>query len=86
MWFTVLFAFGGWRSSGFVAAATVALMVFALIAIELAASGWTIALSALFLVVLGIAFTRYMLSPAAEPDMVVDPLNARYDVDAHPDD
>lgn len=63
----------------------VALMVFALLATELAASGWTIALSILFLAVLGIAFTRYTLAPPAEPDLFTDPLNSRYGLDAHPD-
>ncbi|MCH6231243.1 DUF6512 family protein [Microbacterium sp. CFH 31415] len=63
----------------------VSLAVFALIATELAASGWTIGLSGLFLLVLGVAFTRYTLSPPEEPDVFVDPLNKRYGLHAHPD-
>lgn len=63
----------------------VALMVFALVATELVASAWTIALSFAFLIALGIAFTRYTIAPPAEPDFFVDPTNARYGLDAHPD-
>ena len=63
----------------------VSLVVFALIAGELDASGWTIALSVLFLIVLGAAFTAYTIAPPAEPNLFVDPLNDRYGLDAHPD-
>lgn len=69
----------------FFATIAVALMVFALIASELLASGWTIALSVLFLIALGVAFARYTLVPPAEPDLFIDPLNERYGLDAHPD-
>lgn len=63
----------------------VSVMVFALVVTELHASGWTIALSVLFLIALAVAFTRFTLSAPAEPDLFIDPLNARYGLDAHPD-
>lgn len=61
------------------------LMIFALIATELAASGWTIALSVTLLAPLGVAFARFTHTPPAEPDLFIDPLNERYGLDAHPD-
>ena len=63
----------------------VSLSVFALVATELAASGWTIGLGVVFFLVLGIAFARYTLTPPDEPDLFIDPLNDRYGLDAHPD-
>ncbi len=69
----------------FLATVAVSLIVFALIAGELDASGWTIALSVFFLIVLGIAFAAYTIAPPEEPDLFVDPLNERYGLDAHPD-
>ena len=62
-----------------------ALIIFALLAVELDASGWTIGLSAVFLLVLGSAFARYTVSPPQEPDIFVDPLNSKYGLEAHPD-
>lgn len=62
-----------------------ALIIFTLIATELDASGWTIALSVLLLVPLGIAFARFTHTPPQEPDLFRDPLNERYGLDAHPD-
>lgn len=62
-----------------------ALLICALLAAELAASAWTVALSALFLSALGVAFVRFTLRPPREPDLFVDPLNAKYGLDAHPD-
>lgn len=63
----------------------VALLIFALTATELAASGWSIALSLVFLMILGIAFARFTHRPPAEPDFFIDPLNKRYGLEAHPD-
>lgn len=63
----------------------VSLIVFALIATELSASAWTIALSAFFLISLCVAFTRYTIKPPAESDFFIDPTNSRYGLDAHPD-
>lgn len=69
----------------FVVAVALSLVVFALLAAELRASGWTIALSVVFLAVLLGAFLRYTLEPPAEPDMFIDPTNSRYGLHAHPD-
>ena len=63
-----------------------ALMIFALVATELDASGWTIAISTLLLVPLGLAFARFTQTPPNEPDLFIDPLNERYGLEAHPDD
>lgn len=63
-----------------------ALMIFALVAVELDASGWTIAISVILLVPLGVAFARYTHTPPDEPDLFIDPLNRRYGLEAHPDD
>lgn len=69
----------------FFATVAVALIVFALVATELLASFITVVLSTCFMLVLVMGFTRYTISPPAEPDVFVDPLNARYGLDAHPD-
>lgn len=71
--------------AAFFVTVALSLVVFALIATELVASGATIALGVLFLVVLCGAFVRYTLRPPSEPDVFVDPTNARYGVTAHPD-
>ena len=62
------------------------LAVFVLLAVEVAASSWTIALSVFFLTLLGIAFARFTHTPPDEPDLFIDPLNAKYGIDAHPED
>lgn len=69
----------------FAVAVALSLVVFALLAAELQASGWTIAVSVVFLAVLVGAFLRYTLNPPAEPDLFVDPTNSRYGLHAHPD-
>ncbi|HLU64363.1 MAG TPA: DUF6512 family protein [Protaetiibacter sp.] len=71
--------------AAFVLTMGVSLAVFVLFARELAASGATIALSLVFLVVIGVAFARYTITPPVEPDLFIDPTNLRYGVDAHPD-
>lgn len=48
----------------------VALLIFALTATELAAGRWSIALSMVFLMILGIAFARFTHRPPAEPDFL----------------
>lgn len=63
----------------------VALLVFVLIATELHASGWSIIVSGVFLVLLGIAFARFTWNPPREPDLFIDPLNERYGLEAHPE-
>lgn len=63
-----------------------ALMIFALVAAELDASGWTIAISVILFVPLGVAFARYTHAPPDEPDLFIDPLNMRYGLEAHLDD
>ncbi len=63
----------------------VSLVTFALIASELLASVWAVVLSGCFLLPLLLAFVNYTFSPPQEPDLFVDPLNARYGLDAHPD-
>lgn len=63
-----------------------ALMIFALVATELAASIRSIGISVLLLLPLGVAFIRYTYAPPNEPDLFVDPLNQRYGLDAHPED
>ncbi len=72
--------------AAFFVTVAVSLVTFALIAAELAASGWTIALGAVFLIVLCGAFVRYTLNPPAEPDVFIDPTNSRYGLSAHPGD
>lgn len=62
------------------------MMIFAMIAAELDASAWTILLSVLLLMPLGVAFARFTHTPPAEPDLFIDPLNERYGLKAHPDD
>lgn len=64
----------------------VSLVAFALVGTELTASVWTIALSVVFLVAIVVAFIRYTLDPPAEPDVFVDPTNARYGLSAHPEE
>ncbi|MGN6272799.1 MAG: DUF6512 family protein [Protaetiibacter sp.] len=71
--------------AAFFVTVAVSVVVFALVAAELAASGWTIAVSVVFLLVLALAFARYTHQPPSEPDFFVDPTNARYGLDAHPD-
>ena len=71
--------------AAFFVTGALSLVVFARVAAELQASGWTIGLSALFLLVLFGAFFRYTLDPPAEPDIFIDPLNSRYGLNAHPD-
>ena len=69
----------------FLITVTVSLAAFALVAVELAASVWTIVLSVLFLAALCGAFIRYTIEPPREPDFFVDPTNARYGLSAHPE-
>ncbi len=64
----------------------VSLVAFALVGTELTASMWTIALSVVFLVAIVVAFIRYTLDPPAEPDVFIDPTNARYGLSAHPEE
>ena len=71
--------------AAFALTVAIALTAFGLLATELRASGWTIAISILFLLALVAAAARYTHTPPAEPDMFIDPTNSRYGIDAHPD-
>ena len=59
------------------------LVIFVLLSTELEASGLTVAIAAVFLLVLVFAFASYTLRPPAETDFFIDPLNEHYGLAAH---
>lgn len=67
----------------FALAVAVGQAVFATLLPQLAADARTIALAALFLVGLLVAFTRFTLRPPREPDLFRDPLTSRYGIPGH---
>lgn len=71
--------------SSFFLIIAIAQVLFVLMLQELNASWVTVALAAVFLVGLLLAFLRFTLRPPDEPDVFIDPLNQRYGLDAHPD-
>lgn len=71
--------------AAFAIAIAVAQVIFVLLLQQLSPDPTTVALSAIYLTGLIVAFLVFTLRPPSEPDIFVDPLTKRYGVSGHPD-